>query len=605
MEEFGGTRLDGIGNTVRKKRSRASRRPRPESQPHTESWDHSSTPPSDDVCKVSSDENAACDASSRRKEFNLNQCAAKAVSVGRAECESPNKRIKKEDGGCNAMFDCEGLGDSNESGLRDNNEQGRGRVNNKRCSEGVLAPANWKSIGKVKESPEPQSRATDHPSQRNGESQSSRQSGVDLDGSGHESKVKKVKLKVGGVTRTIQAQSLSNGAASGGSSRKSSRSSDAPRPRQKLILQDNSDDSHSPPDKRSGLQGIPWRDFSRGGFSLGKEDSSMGKISGKQGDKSDPVRKSKRVPKRRVLDGAFDDDEDDEIRYLEKLKTSKVTAGHKDDEEESGKKPRRVSKMRTIDGKKDENLGSSKDGKKKSRSDRVSEDTDYEEEQEDEEVISDSELEENKMKKLRKESVDSLSESKREMTLTTRQRALQSGKDASSAPGASLIEFPNGLPPAPSRKQKEKLSEVEQQLKKAEAAQRRKMQVEKAARESEAEAIRKILGQDSGRKKREDKMKKRREELAQERAANALTLPSNTIRCVMGPTGTVLTFSKDMGLPSLFDPKPCNYPPPREKCAGPSCTNPYKYRDSKSKLPLCSLHCYKAIHKRMQAETTC
>lgn len=218
-----------------------------------------------------------------------------------------------------------------------------------------------------------------------------------------------------------------------------------------FLLQDNSDDSHSPPDKRSGLQGIPWRDFSRGGFSLGKEDSSMGKISGKQGDKSDPVRKSKRVPKRRVLDGAFDDDEDDEIRYLEKLKISKVTAGHKDDEEESGKKPRRVSKMRAIDGKKDENLGSSKDGKKKSRSDRVSEDTDYEEEQEDEEVISDSELEENKMKKLRKESVDSLSESKREMTLTTRQRALQSGKDASSAPGASLIEFPNGLPPAPSR----------------------------------------------------------------------------------------------------------------------------------------------------------
>ena len=33
--------------------------------------------------------------------------------------------------------------------------------------------------------------------------------------------------------------------------------------------------------------------------------------------------------------------------------------------------------------------------------------------------------------------------------------------------------------------QKEKLTEVEQQLKKAEAAQRRRMQVEKAARESE------------------------------------------------------------------------------------------------------------------------
>lgn len=182
----------------------------------------------------------------------------------------------------------------------------------------------------------------------------------------------------------------------------------------------------------------------------------MGRISerstsGKQGDKSEPVRKSKRVPKRRLLDEAFDEDEDDEIRYLEKLKTTKVIAGHKDDEEESGKKQRRVSKIRTIDGKIDENSGSGKDGKKKSRSDRVSEDTDYEEEQEDEEVIFDGELEESKRKKPRKESVDSLMESKREVTLTTRQRALQSSKDASSAPGASLIEFPNGLPPAPSR----------------------------------------------------------------------------------------------------------------------------------------------------------
>uniref|UniRef100_A0A453M7V5 HIT-type domain-containing protein n=2 Tax=Aegilops tauschii TaxID=37682 RepID=A0A453M7V5_AEGTS len=38
-----------------------------------------------------------------------------------------------------------------------------------------------------------------------------------------------------------------------------------------------------------------------------------------------------------------------------------------------------------------------------------------------------------------------------------------------------------------------------------------------------------------------------------------------------------------------------SYPPPREKCAGPSCPNPYKYRDSKTKLPLCSLECYKAV----------
>ncbi|KAA8545253.1 hypothetical protein F0562_020037 [Nyssa sinensis] len=191
------------------------------------------------------------------------------------------------------------------------------------------------------------------------------------------------------------------------------------------------------------------------------------------------------------------------------------------------------------------------------------------------------------------------------MAVTTRQRAIQTGKDISSSSGASLIEFPNGLPPAPPRKQKEKLSEVEQQLKKAEAAQRRRMLVEKAARESEAEAIRKILGQDSSRKKREDKIKKRQEELAQERAANAITLTSDTVRWVMGPSGTVVTFPNELGLPSIFDTKPCSYPPPREKCAGPSCTNPYKYRDSKSKLPLCSLQCYKALHEKMKPVGAC
>ncbi|GKF41861.1 SWR1-complex subunit 2, partial [Tanacetum coccineum] len=54
-----------------------------------------------------------------------------------------------------------------------------------------------------------------------------------------------------------------------------------------------------------------------------------------------------------------------------------------------------------------------------------------------------------------------------------------------SRPATSQIEFPNGLPPALPRKNKEKLNEVVQQLKKAEAAERRKMQNEKAARESE------------------------------------------------------------------------------------------------------------------------
>lgn len=566
MEESG-SRFNGANNAVRKKRS--SRRPRPDSLSYTESQNHSplsSTPPSDDVSKVSSDENAGVDANSKRKEFNLNQHVSRISPDIGFEVDKSHKR-KKQDGGFNAFYD---------------NEPGRSGSNSKRSSKGVLAPANWKSSTKEKEWSELES--------RDAEIQSSTQEAV-IDN--NESKVKKVKLKVGGVTRTIHANSTVNGLPGTGSyARKNS-------------LQGSSNDGHSPPG-RSGLQGVPWKDFSQGGFRLGKEGSLMGKTSGKnasgkQGDHSGTVRKSKRAPKRRLLDGEFsEDDNDDEIRYLEKLKTSKISPAYKEDDDEPGKKQKKLSRVSNV-----ENFGTSssaKDEKRKHRSDRVSEDTDYEEE---DEPVTDSELEGKKKRKQRKESVEPSMESKREITLTTRQRALQSSKDASSAPGSSLIEFPNGLPPAPSRKQKEKLSEVEQQLKKAEAAQRRRMQVEKANRESEAEAIRKILGQDSSRKKREEKIKKRQEEMAQEKAVKAEMLASNTIRLVMGPAGTTVTFPRDLGFPSIFNSKPSSYPAPRENCAGPSCGNPYKYRDSKSKLPLCSLQCYKAIQKQQMAETTC
>lgn len=217
-------------------------------------------------------------------------------------------------------------------------------------------------------------------------------------------------------------------------------------------FQDNSDEDHSPPsDKKSSVHGVPWK-VSRGGFGVPKED--MGKIAAKngfekQGEKSDPVRKSKRVPKRRVLEEAFDeDDEDDEIRYLEKLKCSRA-AGFKDSEEESSKKHRslsRVSKGGRYENV-DESGRSGKDGKK-ARSERGSEDTDYEE---DEELLSDCEPEGKKRKRQKKDLSDSPTENKREMTLTTRQRALLYGKDVASASGASQIEFPNGLPPPPPR----------------------------------------------------------------------------------------------------------------------------------------------------------
>ncbi|KAJ9547736.1 hypothetical protein OSB04_020279 [Centaurea solstitialis] len=579
MDEFGGPRFEGVGNAIRRKRTQTSRRPKPEVQALPANHDQaslSSTPPSDDTSKISSDENAV-DANPRRKVFNLNQCVSVGSSATRTEGEYLHKRLQMEDGRYN--------------------------------SNGSLMDANEEAQSGLIQKQHANSRASD-------------------DGGGNENKLKKVKLKVGGITRTIQPKSNL----------------------QPLVLQkiqevqmplvlgqnwfsryviltpcslvtftdvfDNSDEEDSPSlGKKVGLQGIPWKDFSRGGFSLGRENSSMGKTTernsgGKQGEKSERVRKSKRVPKKRLLDGDFDEEDDDEIRYLEKLKTVKVAAASRDFDDDSGKKHRSLS--RVSKGGKYENSEDSiplKSGRdiKKSKSDSVSVDTDLEEE----DLVSDHENEGNKAKRVRKDSPDSPSETRRETTLTSRQRALLSGRDSASA--SSQIEFPNGLPPAPLEihdfallihtEQKEKLTEVEQQLKKAEAAERRRIQNEKAARESEAEAIRKILGQDSSRKKREDKLKKRQEELAQEKAANAKMLAPNTIRTVIGPTGTVVAFADDIGLPHIFDPKPSCYPPAREKCAGPSCSNAYKYRDSKSKLPLCSLQCYKAIHQRMQAES--
>lgn len=390
----------------------------------------------------------------------------------------------------------------------------------------------------------------------------------------------KLKLKLGGVTRMIHTKSTADHAFGVPGLTKSSHISDAPQTREKSFFLENKGSYLS--DKGKGY-GVQWKDISRLGSGYGKGYSSKGKAAGvsvvsvavNETDRNEATRKSKRVPKRRVLDvgiNSDDDEEDEEIRYLGRLNASNDPSNYKEEEDE-----------------------------RNGRDSATFEDRDYAQE---DEPISDDEPG-SKRKKLGRGSVDLFVEGRTESTPTTRNRALLSGKDLLSGPGASLVEFPDGLPPAPPKKQKEKLSEVEQQLKKAENLQRRRMQSEKAAREAEAEAIRKILGQDSGRKKREEKMKKQRDELAQGKAAKSETLASNTVRWIIGPAGTTVIFSEDIGLPQLFNSVPCSYPPPREKCAGPNCTNTYKYRDSKSNLPLCSLDCYKAIHGKAHPLIAC
>ncbi|KAJ0239951.1 HIT zinc finger and PAPA-1-like domain-containing protein [Hirschfeldia incana] len=313
-------------------------------------------------------------------------------------------------------------------------------------------------------------------------------------------------------------------------------------------LEESSEDCHSPLDKKADLLGAE------------NDESMTGRR--KQGEPGGSIRKSKRALKKQVSDS--DDDSDGEIRFLEKLKFKNVPVSSEGTD--SGRRQLKPSGGVTIG--------------ENSASEKASDDMDAAEELD---PVPDG--------------IEISNEIKRESTMTSRQRALASASGKSTA-----IEFPDGLPPT-TRRKKENLSEMEQQVKKAEAAQRRKVQVEKAARESEAEAIRKILGQDSSRKKREDKIKKRLDEIAQEKAAHEEMAPTSFIRTIMGPSGTTVSFPTDK-VPSLFDPKPSGYPPPRENCAGPSCTNPYRYRHSKLKVPLCSLKCYKAIEEQQQQETS-
>ncbi|KAK6915675.1 Zinc finger, HIT-type [Dillenia turbinata] len=575
MEGFGGSfSLSDLGSSVRKRRSNTLRRPRGDAPIFPENQDMSSlssTPPYN-LTKGSGEEINGYSSSSRRKD-GLNQCNSLASSVNTAEPETCHENSMNEYGP-----------------YQDRNDRREMLSTSKRFSEGVLAPANWKSKSKMKDESELQSRTKYD--QIGGKIW--KKSGVESDARSHDNHFKKVKLRVGSVTCTIHAKTTSDITSVGQSSTKSNGSLDSVWSHQKLLSQDDSVDHESASQEMGdNLHGVSWID-SKSGYALAET------------DKHEAVRKSKRVPKKRIFNDAFNDkDDDQELRYLEKLKTSRASAGygrHKDDEVEKCKKQQKTSRvlkdldvLYNLDVR--EHNSSRADGNgKKSRSGRVSDDADYVEE---DEPVSDCEPETRK-KKPKREFIHSLGDVKNEMAVTTRQRALQAGKDISSISSSSLVEFPNGLPPAPPRKQKEKPSEVEQQLKKAEAAQRRRMQMEKAAWDSQTEAIRKILGQDSSRKKREEKMKQRQKQLVQEKAAKAMVLAPDNVRWFMGPSGTIVTFPSEMGLPSIFDQKPCSYPPPREKCAGPSCMNPYKYRDSKSKLPLCSLQCYKAIHEKMK-----
>ncbi|RWV81300.1 hypothetical protein GW17_00057294 [Ensete ventricosum] len=536
MEGLEGLGFGGSNTVMKKPRSATLRRPRLESQLVSES--------SDNLRRLSPVDDGCSESSTRRKEYYLNNPPPKSSSVNIAS----SKKIKQSD----KMF-------GGVDGVCYGSSRGGHGFDSERCSEGVLASAKWRSTDKVKEDTDEQSKSLDANVGQSDVSYNLHQT-EGVSNVMAENKPRKVKLKVGGVAHTIIE--IADG---GSSSAKHPHSLDASHHRLKLIDL-NYPDGQALPERGNGSQGVQRKESSRSSVSHGMKDDTREAVAeeslvGKQADKFhmsasfEPTRKSKRVPKRQMLDN---EEEDDETHYLEKVKTSKVSAvdsAEIEDNSENSVKKRKISKLpidRNTVNEVDEDYVFSRSSKENTRNLRPGgkedDDADYVEEEEP------GSYGEPEIKRRKQKESSGLQADVKTEPLTTRQRALQSRKGGN---GESFIKFPNGLPPAPSRskslislsilfnriackktfscflpcmmitEQREKLSEVEIQAKRAEAAQRRKMQVEKQARESEA------------------------------KLAKSQPLSPSTIRCVRGPFGTVVTFADDVGLPSIFDSKPC------------------------------------------------
>jgi len=146
------------------------------------------------------------------------------------------------------------------------------------------------------------------------------------------------------------------------------------------------------------------------------------------------VQKISRSSRKRAVDEGFDDEDDEEIRYLKKLRASRAYSGYAERLEEGCRKTKGISKIMGLTVRSDSS-GFDKGG----RQPRIYDDNDY-----GKELDSDDELKDKK-KRMAEDLADSFMGSGNEMTMTTRKRALEC-LDA-----GGHVEFPNGLPEAPSK----------------------------------------------------------------------------------------------------------------------------------------------------------
>ncbi|KAM3267185.1 DNA ligase 1 isoform X2 [Capsicum chacoense] len=136
------------------------------------------------------------------------------------------------------------------------------------------------------------------------------------DGIANDTKVKRIKLKVGGATHIIQTKNSSDG------SSKSAQPSDSSRPRQNLTPQVCSKLKDSP----SGSRRISSEDLPGGTSGARKSDKEKKPTKNvfiKQEDKPPKKRKSKKLTRRLILDWLDEDEEDEKIHNSEKLNLGK------------------------------------------------------------------------------------------------------------------------------------------------------------------------------------------------------------------------------------------------------------------------------------------
>uniref|UniRef100_A0A7I4CEL4 INO80 complex subunit B-like conserved region domain-containing protein n=1 Tax=Physcomitrium patens TaxID=3218 RepID=A0A7I4CEL4_PHYPA len=321
----------------------------------------------------------------------------------------------------------------------------------------------------------------------------------------------KLKLKVGGITHTIVSDSAKKADGTAASSaanfvhksRESEPAGANRRRRQRLILQDQSDDDEEfylPPPKaprktenhNPGFVGQTEQTTPNGDKVNSASKSEHPKtIALGSGSSLQGVRKSSRVPKRRVMDG------DEEDVDMQRPSASSKGGRFVEDEVEKESGDAEEESSEDVGKPVDEDSGGGLVG-----------DDDDEDEEDETEPVKPEKLQQSRPTK---EVVGS------GMALTARQRAMQTSKDADRESAPSLIEYPEGLTNPLSRKGKINLSEAERQVKRVEAAHRRKQQVEKTARDIQATAIQRILGQDSTRKRRENRLEKQRQDIQQVR----------------------------------------------------------------------------------------